>query len=241
VRDWLYGIRNAEPEPASSIEPQNEGERLRVINHMITLPTEEGGAGITPNHGEWKNVTGLLPLHDEETNKKWLHEWSQKTFLSEEDLDQIRDKFGESVGFYFAFLQSYFRFLIFPAVFGFSCWFLLGGYSIVYTLVNSLWGIVFVEYWKRKEVDLSCRWQTKGVSAVETKRREFKPEKEIRDEGTGEMRGVFPATKRMQRQLLQIPFALLAAIGLGVIIATCFAIEIFIAELYSGPLKSYLV
>ncbi|KAJ5152618.1 uncharacterized protein N7482_009096 [Penicillium canariense] len=241
VRDWLYGIRNAEPEPASSITPQTEAERLRVISQMITLPTEEGGAGITPKLGEWKNVTALFPLHDEETNKKWLHEWSQKTFLSDDDLDQIRNKFGESVGFYFSFLQSYFRFLIFPAVFGFSCWFLFGGYSIIYTVVNSLWCIVFVEYWKRKEVDLSCRWQTKGVSAVQTKRREFKPEKEIRDEGTGEMRGVFPATKRMQRQLLQIPFALFSAIGLGVIIATCFAIEIFIAELYSGPLKTYLI
>jgi hypothetical protein len=53
--------------------------------------------------------------------------------------------------------------------------------------------------------------------------------------------GVFPATKRMQRQLLQIPFALLAAIALGAIIATCFAIEIFISELYNGPLKTYLV
>ena len=76
---------------------------------------------------------------------------------------------------------------------------------------------------------------------MRTKRREFKAEKEVRDEGTGEMRGVFPATKRMQRQLLQIPFALLAAIALGAIIATCFAIEIFISELYNGPLKTYLV
>jgi hypothetical protein len=55
------------------------------------------------------------------------------------------------------------------------------------------------------------------------------------------MHGVFPATKRMQRQLLQIPFALLVAIALGAIIATCFAIEIFISELYNGPLKTYLV
>lgn len=76
---------------------------------------------------------------------------------------------------------------------------------------------------------------------MQTKRRQFKPEKEVRDEGTGEVRGVFPATKRMQRQLLQIPFAVLAAIALGAIIATCFAIEIFISELYNGPLKSYLV
>lgn len=76
---------------------------------------------------------------------------------------------------------------------------------------------------------------------MQTKRRQFKPEKEVRDESTGEMRGVFSATKRMQRQLLQIPFALLAVIALGAIIATCFAIEIFISELYNGPLKSYLV
>lgn len=98
VRDWLYGIRHAEPGPASSIEPATEAERLRVVNQMITLPAEEGGAGITPKHAEWKNVTDVFPLHDEETNKKWMREWSQKTFLSDEDLDQIRDKFGESVG-----------------------------------------------------------------------------------------------------------------------------------------------
>lgn len=131
--------------------------------------------------------------------------------------------------------------MIFPAAFGFSCWFFLGGYSIVYTAVNCLWCIIFVEYWKRQELDLSCRWQTKGVSAVRTTRREFKAEKEVRDESTGEMRGVFSASKRMQRQLLQIPFALLAATALGAIIATCFAIEIFISELYNGPLKTYLV
>lgn len=130
---------------------------------------------------------------------------------------------------------------MFPALFGFSCWLLLGSFSIIYTVVNSLWCIVFVEYWKRQEVDLSCRWQSKGVSVVRTARRQFVPEKEVRDEGTGEIRGVFPAQKRMYRQLLQVPFAMLAAVALGVIIATCFAIEIFISEVYSGPLKTYLV
>ncbi|KAJ5691818.1 Acyl-CoA N-acyltransferase [Penicillium macrosclerotiorum] len=230
VRDWLYGIRNTEPEPAGSIEPQNEAERLRVINHMITLPSEEGGAGITPKHGEWKNVTAVFPLHDEETNKKWLQAWSQKTFLSDDDLDQIRNKFGESVGFYFSFLQSYFKFLIFPAVFGFSCWFLLGGYSVVYTMVNSLWCIIFVEYWKHEGHFSGTNQATRIQGRERDSRREYRREARV-----------FSATRRMQRQLLQIPFALFAAIGLGVIIATCFAIEIFIAELYNGPLKTYLI
>lgn len=97
VRDWLYGIRNAEPTLSNSTEPQTEAERLRVINQMITNPKEEGGAAITPNHGEWKSVTAIFPLHDVETNNKWMRDWSSKTFLSDDDLDQIRNKFGESV------------------------------------------------------------------------------------------------------------------------------------------------
>ena len=95
VRDWLYGVRNTEPEAES--EPQTEAERLRVIYHMITVSEEEGGAGISVNHGEWKNVDAIFSLHDEETNSRCLREWSQKTFLSTEDLDRIRGQFGESV------------------------------------------------------------------------------------------------------------------------------------------------
>lgn len=95
VRDWLYGVRNTEPENES--EPQTEAERLRVIYHMITVSEEEGGAGISVDHGEWKNVDAIFSLHDEEANSRCLREWSQKTFLSTEDLDRIRGQFGESV------------------------------------------------------------------------------------------------------------------------------------------------
>lgn len=126
-------------------------------------------------------------------------------------------------------------------MFGFSCWVLLGPFSPAYAIVNSLWCVIFVEYWRRQEVDFSLRWQVKGVSVLETRRREFQPEKEVRDEATGQMRPNFPWTKRLLRQLLQVPFALVAALSLGAIIATCFAIEIFISEIYKGPFKSYLV
>lgn len=170
-----------------------------------------------------------------------MRDWSKKTFLTSEDLDQIRDKFGEQVGFYFSFLQTYFRFLFFPALFGFSSWLMLGYYSPVYAVVNCVWCVVFVEYWKRQEEDLALRWQVRGVSVLSSRNRSFKPESEVRDAATGELRPVFPWTKRLQRQLLQIPFAFVAVIALGAVIATCFAIEIFISEVYNGPLKSYLV
>lgn len=131
--------------------------------------------------------------------------------------------------------------MFFPALFGFSSWLTLGYFSPVYAIVNCLWCVVFVEYWKRKEVDLGIRWQVRGVSVLPTKNRDFKPDKEVRDAITGELLPVFPWTKRLQRQLLQIPFALVAAGVLGAVIATCFAIEIFISEVYDGPLKGYLV
>jgi Calcium-activated chloride channel len=61
---------------------------------------------------------------------------------------------------------------------------------------------------------------------LQTRRPEFKPEREVKNEITGEERAIFPWKKRLFRQLLQIPFALLAASALGAVIATGFAIEI---------------
>lgn len=132
-------------------------------------------------------------------------------------------------------------FLIFPAAFGFSSWVLLGHFSPIYAIVNGLWSVIFVEYWKRQEIYLGVRWGVRGVSQLHQKRREFKHEKEIRDPVTGETIQVFPATKRLFRQLLQVPFAILASLALGTLIATCFGIEIFLSEVYNGPLKSILV
>jgi anoctamin-10 len=130
--------------------------------------------------------------------------------------------------------------MMFPAAFGFSCWVLLGSYSWIYGIVNTLWCVVFVEYWKRQEQELSVRWGVKNVSVIENKRRGFVPDRVITDNITGEQVPVFPSKKRVQRQLLQIPLAIFSAIGLGSIIVTCYAIEIFISEVYNGPFKSYL-
>jgi len=36
---------------------------------MLTLPESEGGAGITPQKGQWTLVEGIFPLHNREFNK----------------------------------------------------------------------------------------------------------------------------------------------------------------------------
>ena len=111
----------------------------------------------------------------------------------------------------------------------------------MYAIVNGLWCIVFLEYWKRQELDLSIRWGVKGVSTIQQKRREFQHEKEIQDPVTGETMQIFPATKRLGRQALQVPFAVLASLALGTIIAACFGIEVFLSEVYNGPFRFALV
>jgi anoctamin-10 len=101
IKDWLHGVRQVQPDQnthkALQDEPLTEAERYRQIYHMITATREEGGASITPKLGEWENVDAIFPLHDHERNRKWLNSFSSKTFLTPEDLDQIRDVVGEKV------------------------------------------------------------------------------------------------------------------------------------------------
>ncbi|QIW95026.1 hypothetical protein AMS68_000544 [Peltaster fructicola] len=244
VKDWMYGVRSVAPsiEVKESLvdEPLTEAERLRIIYQMITNPPKEGGAGITPKKGDWENVESIFALHNHTYNKEWLKKWSTQWLLTDEDLDDIRNRLGEKVAFYFAFTQSYFLFLTVPAAFGLGAWALLGSNSPFYAVFASLWCIVFVEYWKHQETDYAIRWNVRGVSRIERKRPEFRPEKQIKDSVSGEEISVFPATKRLQRQLLVAPFAILAALLLGTLIAVAFGIEIFIGEVYDGPLKSVL-
>ncbi|KAK3696462.1 hypothetical protein LTR37_017963 [Vermiconidia calcicola] len=245
AKDWIHGVRSAEPakdtESALEEDPLTEAERLRVIHGLITHPRDEGGAGITPHKGKWENVESVFALHDHNYNKEWIKKWSTQYLLTPEDLDEIRNRMGEKIAFYFAFTQSYFTFLAFPAGIGAFAWAFLGYFSIWYAIIASLWCVVFVEWWHHQERDLSVRWGVKGVSAMDQKRREFKPEHSTQDPITGETMQIFPAKNRVMRQALSIPFIIIAVTALGTIITSCFAIEVFISEVYSGPLKSLLV
>jgi anoctamin-10 len=222
-------------------EPISDAERLRLVYLLLTNPKNDGGAGITPKVGQWKYVESIFPLHNHAFNIQWIKQWSTKYVLKEEDIDQIRDKFGEKIAFYFAFLQSYFTFLLFPAAFGFGAWLVLGQYSWFYAMVNSLWSVIFFEYWKKKEVDLAVQWGVRGVSRIQHPRPEYKWDHEAEDPVTGEPIKVYSTQKRLQTQLLQVPFALTCALILGALYVSCFSIEIFLSEVYNGPFKSYLV
>ncbi|KAH6718652.1 calcium-activated chloride channel-domain-containing protein [Leptodontidium sp. MPI-SDFR-AT-0119] len=242
VKDWLYGVTQRKPEEENGhcIAGNTETENLRSIFHLVTWKKSLGGAGITPEIGKWKNVKSVYPLHNNAATRALLVKWSRQLILREEDLDQIRGLFGEKVAIYFAFLQAYLVALAFPSITGILAWLYLPGYSLPYAILTSLWCTTFLEYWRLKEVDLSLRWSVKGVGGLKVNRAQFIPDREILNAITGETEQHFSRWKHTLRLLLQIPFALIAIAGLGTLISFVFVIELFISEVYDGPLKFYL-
>ena len=110
---------------------------------------------------------------------------------------------------------------------------------MTFAIVNCIWCICFVEYWKIRELDLSFRWGVKDVGELKVDRPQYVWEKEVRDPITGKVERVFPAWKQLLRQLLLLPFASVATAALGTLIVVTFAMEVYISEVYNGPFKGY--
>lgn len=143
------------------------------------------------------------------------------------------------MAFYVAFTHCYSLFLIFPALLGLCAWIYLGPYSTIYGGALGIWCIVFVEYWKIREADLSQRWGVNGVGRLKEIRTQFQWEKEFKDPVPGQAIRVFPRWKQSLRQLLLIPLASFASIALGGLICATFAGGVFISQVYNGPLHAY--
>ncbi|KAI2702004.1 hypothetical protein CBS147332_7780 [Penicillium roqueforti] len=242
IKDWLFGITHTLPDgdETAIADADTPAEEIRSVYHAVTWQKKIGGAGITPGFGKWKNITASFPLHDQEACAQMLRQWNRKTVLTTSDLDAIRALFGEKVAFYYAFIHCYSLFLVVPAGLGILGWLYLGPYSIVYGTVLCAWCVVFVEYWKIREADLSQRWDVKGVGRLKVNRKQYVWEKEVKDPISGQVKYVFPGWKQFLRQLLLVPFASVASVALGALIVASFASEVFISEVYDGPFKEYL-
>ncbi|KAF5675361.1 IST2 [Fusarium circinatum] len=239
--DWLYGITPNHPggDKTTVVDGAYEAEDILSVYHIVNWSKDLGGAGITPGTGKWENVKAIFPIHNSKVNQSLLKYLSRKFFLSNEDIDQIRNLHGSKVAFYFAFIQAYLLFLTFPAITGVIAWLWLPRYSLAYGILTSVWCTVFLEYWKIQEIDLSLRWNVKGIQHVKVNRPQFKYDYEYVDEG-GRKHYYFPRWKKVVRQLLQIPFLIVAFLALGITIIAVFTIEILISETYAGPYKDYL-
>jgi anoctamin-10 len=151
-------------------------------------------------------------------------------------LTAFADCYITQVAFYYAFIQCYSLFLVLPTACGVLTWLFSGPYSSSFAAFTCLWGVVFVEYWKREEIDLSIRWDVKGVGELKVNRPQYFWEREEVDPVTGEVKHIFPTHNRILRQLWFLPFAALAGLALGTVLLVTFALEALMSDVYGNVL-----
>lgn len=217
--------------------PSTPTPTSRLTNALV-------GAGIIPKSSEFPHVLSIFPPHDPEFNKQWLSKWSSASHvlaIPNEELNQIKNHFGEAIALYFEFLRSYFISLSFPSILGLAAWFLKLEYSSIYSTLVLIWSISFVESWRLRERRLAVEWSSLDCRKVEKRRAQFAPDEIAIDRVTGDKVEIFPWWKRWTRILMTLPALFLYAGVLGLVITAIYSTEVFINEVYSGPFKRYLV
>ncbi|KAJ7067816.1 calcium-activated chloride channel-domain-containing protein [Mycena amicta] len=218
--DFISGLSIAD-----EVNPLSPADRLRVIHALVASTPADGGLGVSPDSPAWDRVESILPCHDKEFNKQWIHAWTHSGMLSVRQ-ERVREHFGDSIALYFSFLHSYTHGLIFPAVLGLLFFFFGTPYSPTYSILLVLWSIVYVEWWRVSERVLALRTGTRGSFRVERRRAQYQ-------EG-------LPWWKRELRMLMGFPVILLFGAVLVSILTGIFVFEAFLTQLYTGPGHKYI-
>lgn len=245
IKDYTFGVQKLIPKGEDlTIESLDSvvtpAEKLRLVYDFLTSPSYDSGLGITPTVGEWAFVSSIFPPHDPELNMAWIKRWAMRGLIDDNELDWARNQFGEKCAFYFAYLHFYTLWLVAPAVLGFIIHFFVGCYSVFFGIFNIVWGVVFINAWKRKENVLALRWGVKGSPQLETPRHAFKPLSFEVDPVTGIKKPSYPYWKRAAKQLASVPLILGAVLVIFLLQSFALTVEIFITQVYHGPLKSVL-
>jgi len=221
--DFLSGLPVT---PVSTSHPLSPADRTRLIHSYITSSPKDGGLGVSQDSPDWDLVESIFSLQDKQFNEVWVRAWKPQNIMAIQ-LEKIRNQFGDSIAFYFAFLGSYTHFLAFPAIAGVIAYYFLPPYSPIYSILISIWSISFVEWWRVHERILSLRFGTRGSFRVEKRRAQYKP-------------GMRWWVREL-RIIASIPVILLFAGVLFAMLTGIFIFEAFVTQLYEGPGKQFIV
>jgi hypothetical protein len=134
--------------------------------------------------------------------------------------DKLRNYFGEKVCLYYKFVGHFMLFLLVPAVVGIIEEIAVAATSTVtnpsipfYSLFIVMWGVLMLEFWKRKEKFTALEWGMLDFEATEAIRAEFKDFEKI--SLTGEETLYFSPEKK--RNLLALSFFIIILLCCAVI------------------------
>lgn len=143
-------------------------------------------------------------------------------------LDSVEQYYGQGVGFLFAFMAFYTRWLIAPSLLGLVVFAvqvrerrLDHWLCLPYAVYIMVWASFMLTYWRQKQSVLAYRWGVLEFEADETERPQFVG-RETRIADGAEVRKVFPAWRRVLRYLVSAP--LLAVTILAIL---CVMISLF--------------
>lgn len=210
-------------------------DRLKLLFGIMRAPISLGGAGLDFRKLEGVTSHPLLaafPLHQQHI----INELKEifllpKTFLQRwlftvQTGDEIRNYFGEQIAFYFAFL-SFYNYWLYPMAFVGTIVFivtLFDGVPFVesinswFGIVVGLWSTLFVNFWERKQSEITVKWGQHNYLEKQRTRPSFKGEK-IRSSIDGHWILHYAWAKKLIRILMThtMVVSLLIATVLGII------------------------
>ena len=163
-------------------------DRLKLIHSIITSNDKSCARIDIYRLLEEECILAYFPLHDiielGRLEKKWL---LLCQYPGNQDVDAVKDYFGEKIGMYFLWVGHYTSWLAVAALFGFAVWLnriaetnRSDPQSMPYfATFICIWSSFYLEYWKRKEKTYAMKWGMIGFEEEEQVRPQFKGIKTI--------------------------------------------------------------
>ncbi|KHC57685.1 hypothetical protein MEW_00724 [Candida albicans P60002] len=232
IKNYEFGVTGKDDVLAS---------KLRIIYQYLTYPQSVGGCGITPNSGDWKFVTSIVPITNAFNETTLVEDLKINVTQPNLSTATIKKTYGVEVALYFEYIKHYTFWLFLLSIIGLVSHFRKDKrFSLTFAFINLLWGVLFLASWHRREQHLVNVWGVQNSHLIEEHNSELAKVNERYEEKSTYFHANNTNGFRFLKQLAFIPIAL---VFVGVLVSyqlSCFCIEIFLTDIYDGPGKSLL-
>ncbi|RLP62029.1 hypothetical protein L150_00723 [Candida albicans Ca529L] len=232
IKNYEFGVTGKDDVLAS---------KLRIIYQYLTYPQSVGGCGITPNSGDWKFVTSIVPITNAFNETTLVEDLKINVTQPNLSIATIKKTYGVEVALYFEYIKHYTFWLLLLSIIGLVSHFRKDKrFSLTFAFINLLWGCLFLASWHRREQHLVNVWGVQNSHLIEEHNSELAKVNERYEEKSTYFHANNTNGFRFLKQLAFIPIAL---VFVGVLVSyqlSCFCIEIFLTDIYDGPGKSLL-
>lgn len=200
------------------------------------------GQAIIPICHREKIITRYFPLHCKEElenlEKQWL--W---TYGQPQPINSIRSYFGESVAFYFAFMEFYTVSLIVPVVLGLIQFlFFSEKFDSLFAMLSIIYLTVFIKMWKRKSSEYAYQWGSLKSPITQRPRSMFRAK--LLQDKRGRLHLTYPIQRTLAKvYFISLPLVIFCLFGSIKTMLICLDLERMVAEplKHNSDYKSYLI